>query len=106
MCEYDFIGVGYDKEEDISTITVMGKLPNGKIKMLVGYNDEQADKLYRMVTEQGYLKEHNRKIYNKALDDIFEFLKTKRDKKAMKVNLDDLEIRKYKEQLKVGVESE
>lgn len=38
--------------------------------------------------------------YNKAIDDVFDFLKTQRDKKYMKVNFDDLEIREYKEQLK------
>lgn len=36
------------------------------------------------------------------IDEVFAFLKTKRDKKFMKVNLDDLEIRTYKEQLKEG----
>ena len=41
---------------------------------------------------------------NKAIDDVFEFLKNKRDKKHLKVNLDDLEIRIYKEQLKEGAE--
>jgi hypothetical protein len=44
------------------------------------------------------------KGYNKAIDDVFDFLKTQRDKKSMKVNFDDLEIRKYKEQLKGGAE--
>ena len=39
------------------------------------------------------------KGYNKAIDDVFNFLKNHRDKKYMKVNLDDLDIRKYKEQL-------
>ena len=39
---------------------------------------------------------------NKAIDEVFDFLKTQRDKKSMKVNFDDLEIRKYKEQLKGG----
>ena len=41
---------------------------------------------------------------NKAIDDVFDFLKTQRDKKYMKVNFNDLEIRKYKEQLKGGAE--
>lgn len=36
----------------------------------------------------------------KTINNVFEFLKTKRDKRNMKVNFDDLEIRKYKEQLK------
>lgn len=39
-------------------------------------------------------------IRKKTIDDVFEFLKDNRDKKNMKVGLDDLEIRKYKEQLK------
>lgn len=39
-------------------------------------------------------------IRAKAIDDVFEFLKSKRGKRYMNVNLDDLEIRKYKEQLK------
>lgn len=39
-------------------------------------------------------------IRAKAYEKVFELLKSKRDKKTMKVNLDDLEIRKYKEQLK------
>lgn len=39
-------------------------------------------------------------IRAKAYEEVFELLKSKRDKKTMKVNLDDLEIRKYKEQLK------
>ena len=43
------------------------------------------------------------KIRSKAIDDVFDFLKTQRDKKYMKVKFDDLEIRQYKEQLKAGV---
>lgn len=41
-------------------------------------------------------------IRAKAIDEVFEFLKSKRGKRYMNVNLDDLEIRKYKEQLKEG----
>lgn len=50
------------------------------------------------------VKELARNERNKAIDDVFEFLKNKRDKKHLKVNLDDLEIRIYKEQLKGGAE--
>lgn len=39
---------------------------------------------------------------NKAIDEVFDFLKSQRGKKSMKVNFDDLEIRKYKDQLKGG----
>lgn len=42
---------------------------------------------------------------NKAIDEVFNFLKTQRDKKSMKVNFDDLEIRKYKEILKGAEEN-
>ena len=38
----------------------------------------------------------------KAIDEVFDFLKTKRDGRYMKVGLDDLEIRTYKEQMKGG----
>ena len=43
-----------------------------------------------------------RGIRNKAIDDVFDFLKSKRDKRYMKICFDDLEIKKYKEQLKAG----
>lgn len=52
-------------------------------------------------------KEMNEKeIRNKAIDEVFDFLKTKRDKRYMKISLDDLEIREYKEQLKAGGNNE
>lgn len=41
-------------------------------------------------------------IRAKAIDEVFEFLKSKRNKYSLEVGLDDLEIRKYKEQLKEG----
>lgn len=39
-------------------------------------------------------------IRAKSYEEVFELLRSKRDKKTMRVNLDDLEIRKYMEQLK------
>lgn len=39
-------------------------------------------------------------VREKTIDNVFDFLKKQRDKKYMKVNFDDLEIKKYKEQLK------
>lgn len=38
-------------------------------------------------------------IRAKAIDEVFEFLKSKRGKRYMNVNLDDLEIKEYKKQL-------
>lgn len=43
---------------------------------------------------------------NKAIDDVFDFLKTQRKGIFMRVDFDDLEIRKYKEQLKAGSKNE
>lgn len=40
------------------------------------------------------------------IDEVFDFLKTKRSINDLKVGLDDLEIRKYKEQLKAGGKDE
>lgn len=39
---------------------------------------------------------------NKAIDDVFDYLKTQRKGIYMRVDFDDLEIRQYKEQLKAG----
>lgn len=39
-------------------------------------------------------------VRSKAIDEVFDYLKTQRDKRYMKVNLDDLEIKKYKKKLK------
>ena len=50
------------------------------------------------------MEEYAQEIKAKAIVEVFDFLKTQRDKKSMKVNFDDLEIRKYKEQLKGGAE--
>lgn len=44
--------------------------------------------------------------YEMAIDDFAELLKKKRDSRYMKVNCDDLEIRKMTEQLKAGVDNE
>jgi len=62
-----------------------------------GYNQGSIDRAEELQKCREY-------GYNKAIDEVFDFLKTQRDKKSMKVNFDDLEIRKYKEQLKGGAE--
>ena len=48
------------------------------------------------------VKGFKQEVREKAIDEVFEFLKSKRDTRELKVNLDDFEIRKYKEQLKGG----
>ena len=58
--------------------------------------EERFDRNIKMFNEIGL------EIRNKAIDDVFDFLKTQRGEKYKRVNFDDLEIRKYKEQLKAG----
>ena len=38
-------------------------------------------------------------IRAKAIDEVFEFLKSKRDKKYLKIDFDDIDIKKYKMRL-------
>lgn len=49
---------------------------------------------------------HDEWVRNKVIDEVFEFLKSKRDKKTMRVNLDDLEIKEYKKQLEEQLKEE
>lgn len=61
------------------------------------YNDcSRHDSLSNM------LDEFEQEIRAKAIDVVFDYLKIKRDKRDMKICLDDLEIRKYKEYIKGG----
>ena len=56
-----------------------------------------------LTNEDGYLATMcERKGYNKAIDDVVEALKERRDKLYMKVNCDDLELKILAEQLKAG----
>lgn len=48
------------------------------------------------------MEEHDKEIRAKAIDDVFDYLKTKRKGIYMRVDFDDLEIRQYKEQMKAG----
>ena len=73
------------------TISIINKLSEEYLKSGKCMNDcEHYDNCSDYIYSKGY---------NKAIDDVFNFLKNHRDKKYMKVNLDDLDIRKYKEQL-------
>ena len=51
---------------------------------------------------QKELEEHDKEIRAKAIDDVFDYLKTQRKGIYMRVDFDDLEIRQYKEKLKAG----
>lgn len=80
------------------------KLPVQKVE-LVSCDDIYRNRplcdlalVYEMITNAPTTTEAE--IRAKAIDDVFEFLKSKRDNRYMNVNFDDLEIRKYKEQLK------
>lgn len=82
------------KNEQAITEKAVAKIRELSIENSELHNEAQA--------ERAFLTERDAEIRANAIDDVFEFLKTKRDKKHLKVNFDDLEIRKYKEQLKGG----
>ena len=59
-------------------------------------NDIQYENCKRLLAEER----------NKAIDDVFDYLKTQRKGIFMRVDFDDLEIRRYKEQMKAGGDNE
>ncbi len=66
-------------------------------KSLTGaFTNEECDALSVLFREVEQLQGAR----NKTIDDVFEFLKSKRDKRHMKICFDDLEIRDYKKQMK------
>ena len=113
------LGISIDKNEDCPTMSICWNcdIPPRKcnyfkdaIDKLAKYEaigtveefkalkekEERFDRNIKMFNEIGL------EIRNKAIDDVFDFLKTQRGEKYKRVNFDDLEIRKYKEQLKAG----
>lgn len=83
------------KEIESLTVHITG-LRSGK-GVISNYMDEYRKSVLRIIDEQPTTTEAE--IRAKAISDVFEFLKNKRDKKTMRVDFDDLEIREYKEQL-------
>lgn len=58
--------VTYDNSKsDISTIICARYRDDGEAKICTGYTGENADELYKMVSEPGYLYDHDRKIIEK-----------------------------------------
>lgn len=66
------------------------------LRYIADMNVERC-RLIRQLNEANLKTEE---IRNKAIDDVFDYLKAKRDKRYMKICFDDLEIRQYKEQMK------
>lgn len=64
--------------------------------------EQICERKYDLLISDEDIKEMARNVRNKAIDDVFNYLKSKRDKRYMKICFDDLEIRQYKEQLKAG----
>ena len=54
---YDSLAIGYDSGEDGSYIVVM-RNQGDKVQMLVGLHDDQADELYKYLTDQKYAMEN------------------------------------------------
>lgn len=85
------------------------KFPKTMKEFIDGFSFKDRDEVYTngsmliptFRVEQA-IEHYGQEIRTKAIDEVFDFLKTQRDTKYMKVNFDDLEIRKYKEQMKAG----
>lgn len=73
MNELSSILVTYDNSKnDISTIICGRYMDDGEVKICAGYTGESADELYKMVSEPGYLYEHDKKLVEKERRRIYE----------------------------------
>lgn len=71
MSESSSILVTYDNSKnDISTIICGRYRHDGEAKICAGYTGESADELYKMVSEPGYLYEHDEKVRNSTIKDV------------------------------------
>ena len=70
MNEKSIIWVAYDKSETDLSCVVCTEPNNGRAKMRVGYMGDDADELYKIVSEQGYLAEHDKEVRNKTIEEI------------------------------------
>lgn len=100
--QYQAIGTVEEIEKSMQNVSVLlAEHELLKLYQSIGTIDEfKALKENSFFNFDSPVARVDEKSYNKAIDDVFDFFKTQRDKKSMKVNFDDLEIRKYKEQLK------
>lgn len=68
----DVIIVSYDNsDKDMPAITCMRK-NNDDIEMLVGYVGNEADELYRIVTQQRYLKQRFEDVHAKGFIEVLQ----------------------------------
>ncbi len=66
----EIITVAYDNNEpDDSCLLCMRTLKDGRHSISVVYTQHNADEMYKMLTKQGYLKEHDAKIRQDAIDE-------------------------------------
>lgn len=62
MKKYSFLHVTYDETQKDYPCLICCATNHEQIKMLVGYVGKGADEIYRIITEQSYLKEHDEQI--------------------------------------------
>ena len=74
MSEKSIIWVSYDKSETYLSCVVCTEPKNGRAKMRVGYMGDDADELYKIVSEQGYLTKHDKDVRNRTIDEAREAL--------------------------------
>lgn len=95
------------REDDVMRMLTGVELNNGtitdaKIELRNVKTAYDVDKVVAELEEETELDTMFKEIRAKAIDDVFDYLKTQRKGIYMRVDFDDLEIRQYKEKLKAG----
>lgn len=67
MSKKTLIWVAYDTSKTDESCVTCVEPNNGMAKMLVGYFGSDADEVYKIVSEQGYLAEHDQAIKDKII---------------------------------------
>lgn len=72
MNEKSIIWVAYDTSKTDLSCVVCTEPNNGRAKMCVGYMGDDADELYKIVSMQGYLAEHDKKVRETVIEEIID----------------------------------
>lgn len=72
MSEKSIIWVAYDTSKTDLSCVVCTEPKNGRVKMRVGYMGDDADELYKIVSEQGYLTKHDKDVRNRTIEEIID----------------------------------
>lgn len=79
MSEKPLILVAYDTTKTDKSYAACAELnSDGTVKMLTGYTGDDADEVYKIISEQGHLIKHDEEIRederNKVLDEVYKII--------------------------------